>query len=271
MNFTVVGASGFIGSALVSQLRAVGHQVFAPIKNAPELFTQSLGHVIYAAGVTADFRCRPFDTLRAHVSLPAELLERATFDSLLYLSSARIYRHAEHTGEEAAIFLRSHAPEDYYDLTKLSGEALCRVSMRENVRVVRLANVVGTDFQSRNFLFELIRAACDCGHIELRTALDSEKDYVLIEDVVHILPEIALHGQERCYNLAAGSNLRHAVIVDVIKAATGASFSVVAGAPRQVVPQIDTRRLQSEFGFHANAVLPRITELVDNYRKRHKC
>lgn len=270
MKFTVVGASGFIGSALVKQLYATeNHQVFVPEKNAAELFIQPLGHVIYAAGVTADFRRRPFDTLRAHVSLLAELLERAEFDSLLYLSSARIYRHAEHTGEEAAIFLRSHDPEDYYDLTKLSGEALCFASMRKNVRAVRLSNVVGTDFRSSNFLFELIRAACDHGHIELRSALDSEKDYVLVEDVVRILPEIAMHGHKQCYNLATGCNLRHAAIVNAIKDATGASFSIVLGAPRHAVPQINIQRLQAEFGFHADEVLPRIPELVGEYRKYH--
>lgn len=267
MNFTVIGASGFIGSALVAHLSASGHTVFSPVRDAPELFTRSLGHVIYSAGVTADFRRRPFDTLRAHVSLLAELLEKATFDSLLYLSSVRIYRHAEHTGEEAAIFLRSHDPEDYYDLTKLSGEALCFASMRQKVRIARLSNVVGSDFRSSNFLFELIRAACDSGHVELRSALDSEKDYVLVEDVVRILPQIALHGQEQSYNLAAGLNLQHAAIVNVIKEVTGASFSVAPGALKHMVPQIDIRRLKSEFGFLAEKVLPRIPELISEYRK----
>ena len=95
----VTGASGFIGGALAAKLRAGGHDVYAPARGEAELFERELGHVVYAAGVTADFRSRPFDTLRANTTVFADLLERGRFDSLLYLSSARIYRHAQHTRE----------------------------------------------------------------------------------------------------------------------------------------------------------------------------
>lgn len=143
MNFTVIGATGFIGRAMVSWLSEQGHAVLAPGRGDELLFSRPLGHVIYAAGVTADFRSRPFDTLRAHTTLLADILERASFDSLLYLSSARMYRHSEHTGEDAAVLLRSSDPEDFYDLTKMTAESLCLASRRANTRIARLTNVVG--------------------------------------------------------------------------------------------------------------------------------
>lgn len=267
MSFTVIGGKGFVGGAVVARLRHDGHEVFVPERGDPILLRRPLGHVIYAAGVTADFRSRPFDCVRAHIGLLAEVLEHARFESLLYLSSARIYRHAENGQEETPIPLRSEDPEDFYDLTKLAGEGLCHASGRCNVRVARLANVIGHDFRSVNFVFDLIRAACRDGCIELRSEPESAKDYVMVDDVTRMLPKIALYGQHRCYNIAAGFNTSHAQIVGAIAATTGATFTVVSGAPRIIGPPIDIRRLQSEFGFVPRPVLPEIHTLVSEYRK----
>ena len=267
--FTVIGASGFIGSALVERLLADGHDVLQPARGATELFARPLGHVIYAAGMTADFRERPFDTLRANTSLLADVLERAEFDTLLYLSSARVYRHATHTREDAAIALQAHDPEDLYDLTKLTAEALCHASARP-VRVVRLSNVVGADFTSKNFLTELIRSACDSGHITLRSALHSAKDYVLLADVIDLLPRIALGGQQRCYNLGAGRNLTHAEVVQAIVACTGARLSTLTGAAAVVSPALDITRLRGEFGFAPRTVLDALPLLVADYQQHHR-
>lgn len=266
VNYTIVGGEGFIGGALAAQLRKQGHSVVTHTRGASPP-RGPLGHLIYAAGVTADFRSRPFDTLRAHTTLLADILEHAEFDSLLYLSSARLYRHAEHGGEEATIAVRSQDPEDLYDLTKLTGEALCHASGRPAVRVVRLTNVVGTDFRSQNFLFELIRAACDHGHIELRSALESSKDYVLLEDVLNLLPRIALEGRELCYNLGGGGNLRHSEILAPILAASGARLKVLEGAPLHAGPEVAIDRLRSEFNHVPTPVLPRIPGLVNEYMK----
>ena len=44
--FTVLGASGYIGSRLVAHLQAQGHSVWSPARGAAEVFTRPLGHVI---------------------------------------------------------------------------------------------------------------------------------------------------------------------------------------------------------------------------------
>jgi nucleoside-diphosphate-sugar epimerase len=268
MKFTIIGGSGFIGTALVSRLSAEGYNVFLPKRGDNRLYQGDLGHVIYAAGVTADFRTRPFDTMRAHVHFLANVLERASFKSLLYLSSARIYRHVDEAQEEIAVPLRSEDQEDYYDLTKLAGEALCHASGRDNVRVARLSNVIGLDFLSDNFISTLIRSALNRGSIELRSSLDSEKDYVMIDDVVDVLPLIAMQGRHRCYNVAGGINVTHARIVASIAKATGAGYSVALGAPRILSPPINIRRVQAEFGFAPHEFLSKIPLIVSEFRKR---
>ena len=149
----------------------------------------------------------------------------------------------------------------------MCGESICFASRRCNVRVARLANVVGQDFKSSNFIFDLIRSACQNGRIELRSSLDSEKDYLMVDDVSAVLPKIALSGEFRCYNVAAGFNTSHAQVVDAIAAAAGAVIVVDPTAPKISAPPIDIQRLQSEFGFVANDVLPEIPKLVNYYRK----
>src|SRR6476659_903845 len=99
--FTVLGAGGLIGSRLATSLARAGHEVFAPPRDH-ELNGEPLGHVIYAIGVTADFRTRPFDTVAAHVCQLQKVLSEGHFDSLLYLSSTRVYQGHTGTVDETA-------------------------------------------------------------------------------------------------------------------------------------------------------------------------
>ena len=73
LRFTVVGAAGFVGTRVCATLQARGAQVWVPARNEPWPWEVPLGHVIYCAGLTADYLARPFDTvpvsythLRAH-------------------------------------------------------------------------------------------------------------------------------------------------------------------------------------------------------------
>lgn len=268
MSFTIIGSSGFIGSALATRLESNGEAVYRPARGSAEIFHRPLGHVIYAAGVTADFRTRPFDTLRANTSLLADVLERAGFESLLYLSSARIYRHADSSREDAAIALKPTEPEDLYDLTKLTAEALCSASGRAGVRVVRLTNVVGEDFDSKNFLYDLVRTACDRGEIELRSSPQSSKDYVLLDDVLDMLPRLSCTGRHACYNLGSGRNVTHAGLLEAIAACTGARWRVAEGSLATVSSRpIDIARLQTEFSYSPRPVLEYLPRLIAAYRK----
>lgn len=266
MIFTVFGGHGFIGGATVAGLRAAGATVCVPGRGEP-LPRGHLGHVIYAIGVTADFRQRPFDTMDAHVGVAARILFDADFDSFLYLSSARLYRHAESTAERGRICVDPADPEDFYDLTKLSGEALCHQAGRRNVRVARLSNVIGHDFRSHNFVFDLMRVAWKERFVTLRSAADSSKDYIMVEDVVRMLPLIATRGRYPCYNLASGINLRHADILTPIVQVTGASVTIAEGARTETFPLMDIDRLQSEFDFVPTSVLPQLSPLTHEFGK----
>jgi nucleoside-diphosphate-sugar epimerase len=248
--FTVLGASGTIGGRLVSHLRSGGHEVYAPSRGDDEAFRRPLGHAIYAIGITADFRTRPLDTIEAHVSILHELLKNAEFDSLLYLSSTRVYSGlptGEKADESARLLVDPNSPSDLYNLSKLMGESLCLHSGRTNARIARLSNVIGgDDITSANFLPSLMREA-RTGKITLRSALHSAKDYIHIDDVVALLGRIALHGRDRLYNVASGFQIRHGEWAEAIAARSGATLNVLPDAPVLGFPPIEIRRIVTEF------------------------
>jgi nucleoside-diphosphate-sugar epimerase len=263
--FTVLGGTGVIGRRLVASLRAQGYEVYAPSREALTRMLSgtslgsahpSLGHVIYAIGMTADFRQYPFETVQAHVSLLSQVLTQSPFESLLYLSSTRVYlgTSAWQGGEDIRLSVRPQDPSDLYNLSKLMGESLCHACARPTVRVARLSNVVGgEDADSSNFIPSLQREA-RAGRIVLQTALSSAKDYIHIDDVVALLPRIAMEGRHTLYNLASGLQISHGEWAQHLVEQTGCAVEVLPDAPATRFVPIDVTRIRSEFGFEPRSV-----------------
>lgn len=267
MSFTVLGASGFIGSHLVRHLEMLSVPYLAPGRDE-DLSDRSLGHVIYCIGVTADFRERPFDTVRAHVCRLLEVLEEAEFDSLLYLSTTRLYRGAWSTKEDTDLLVNPLRPDDLYNASKIAGESLCLSCDRPNVRVVRLSNVYGEDFDSDNFLSSIVRDAVRDGSVTLRTTMDSEKDYVSVDDVVGVLPEISRSGRHQIYNVAAGANTTNGELMEVIRRETGCAVEVAEDAATSLFSSISVERVREEFDFSPVTVLYSLDNLIAQYRRK---
>lgn len=262
---TVLGGSGFIGRSLIAHLRASGFAVDALGPADPQLYGRPLGHVFYCIGLTADFRTRPFDTMRAHVGVLGDLLERCAFDSFVYLSSTRIYAGAAGTSETDALRVAPLDPSDLYNISKLAGEALCLQSGRDHVKAARLSNVTGFDPTSPTFLTTLIREALS-GRVLLQTSLSSAKDYILLDDVCALLTAIATRGRETIYNVASGADLTNRTLVERLSALTGCEIDAPPRAPETRFPAIDVSRIRSEFGFAPQSVLDALPDLVARMR-----
>lgn len=263
---SVIGAGGFIGSHLVRSLTAAGVPCRGVLRGDPGLWELDLGDAIYAVGLTADFRTRPHDTIEAHVGLLNDVLRRSRFDSLLYLSSTRVYGRQADTRENAALSVRPEDPSDLYNLSKLTGEALCLADRRATVRVARISNVFGANDVSENFLTSVLRDALR-GEVVLRTADDSSKDYISVNDVVALLPRIATRGLQRLYNVAAGTNTTHRELLTELTRVTGCSTRIAPGSPSVILEPIHVERITSEFGHSASTVLHAIPELVAGMSK----
>jgi nucleoside-diphosphate-sugar epimerase len=265
IRFTVFGATGFIGNALVSRLKQQGIDVFAPSRDM-ELTDDHLGHVIYCIGLTASYRTRPYDTVHAHVERLSPILKRGNFDSFLYLSSTRLYKGLDHSDESSPILVNPADASDIYNISKALGESLCVSTGKKGVRIARLSNVVGFDQKSSNFLFDIIRSAL-AGKISLQAPPDSCKDYILVDDVLDMLFQISMRGTSTIYNIASGINISHASICKKIQELTHCEIEYLRIGSEQIFPSIGIEQIQHEFAFSPKNVLNYLPELIGKFRQ----
>lgn len=266
MKLTVIGGKGFIGNSIVECAKNLMIDVFVPERNDERVFSKNLGHVIYCAGLTADYRQRPFDTIEAHVTYLAKILKKATFDSFLYLSSTRVYIKNQLGNESSDIIVNPIESDDLFNISKLMGESLCLLQPSPQIRVARLSNVYGDDFNSDNFLFSIIRSAVHKNEIILQTTLNSQKDYISINDVVKLLIKIAFSGKQRMYNVASGTNVSNNDIVRCIQDITKCSVAVVNNPKKIVFPIINIELIKEEFEYKPRGLIYNLRDLVLEYR-----
>lgn len=265
MTHTVLGSSGFIGSHLARRLRDSGAECFTPNRGDPSIFERPLGHVFFCIGLTADYRGRPFDTVDAHVCRLLDVLRKATFESLLYLSSTRLYAGSSDTDEETMLRIDPGDPDCLYDISKITGESLCHA--HGGVRVARLSNVCGVNPASEMFFDSVLRDAITKGKVVLRTAPDSAKDYIMIDDAVEALIRISGGGRNRVYNVASGRNVTHAELMAGLRRVTGCEVEWTPGGEQTLFPTIAIDRLHDEFGMTPASPADHLDALVAAYKQ----
>jgi nucleoside-diphosphate-sugar epimerase len=262
---TVLGASGFIGHHLSERLGELNLERYIPARGE-KLSGKKLGDVIYCIGFTADFRSRPLDTVEAHVCKLLEVLRDCDFESLLYLSSTRLYAgRGDSTAEESELRVEPLNHSDLYNMSKAMGESMA-LNCSRRTRVARISNVYGGDFTSENFLSTIIKDAVGKKKIVLQTSAASAKDYVSVDDVVNGLIQIATRGRERIYNLAGGVNVSNRELIETLRSFTGCAVEVSPTAPTVIFPPINIERMQNEFNYKPSLVLTDMTHLVELYK-----
>ena len=267
MKFTILGGSGFIGSSLATSLMFAGHQCRVPERDEVLALDGPLGHVVYCIGLTADFRERPYDTVEAHAGLLARFMRRAKFASFLYLSSTRVYRRST-LGEESTVpQVDPTDPMDLYDISKLTGEALCLGIERPQVRVARLSNVYGDDFHSGNFLSSVLAEIARSHHVRFLSSARSEKDYVHVDDVTWAIERIALGGRHRVYNVAGGKNVSNRAIAARLREIGAGTTEFGTDLPTVRMPPVSIERLEEEFGFAPRALADALPDQLASFRK----
>jgi nucleoside-diphosphate-sugar epimerase len=267
-DFTVLGAEGFIGSNLINHLSKDGSRIYAPKKNTSDFTNVQHGHIIYCIGLTSDFRRRPLDTMQAHVCILRELLERVEFKSLTYLSSTRVYHGSSSTKESDKLSMNPENIEDLYGISKLAGESLCHHSGRQNVKIVRLSNIVGYRKDSDLFIDQLLHEIVNHNTLTLKSSLLSRKDYLYIDDAVNAIASLALTNNTGCFNVAYGNNISNQTIIDQLNENFDFKLTIEKNAPVIDFPIINTEKIRKTIHFNPSPFSDYFSEFINCYKKR---
>lgn len=258
---TVIGGRGFIGRALVTSLRAQDWDCHVPDRDFswPEM-VRPLGHVFYCAGLTADYLRDPRATLEAHAGLLSRVLQSARFESLVYLSSTRLYDGIPTEGqaqEDVRLCVNPVDPRHLYDVSKLAGENLCHVMGQGRARVARLSCVYSHLQDAGGFLPELFKKLAN-SRVEQDVRVASSpyfsRDYVHVSDVVHALIDISVRGVHTTYNVASGQNLRNDDLAALVQTHSGRKIVFELDRLQSTPPVVNIDRLKSEFGWSPASV-----------------
>lgn len=262
---TVLGGTGFVGSHIIKKLKELQHPYYVPSRDEP-LFDKDLGDVIYCIGLTADFRVKPYETVEAHVCKLTSILNRCNFKSLTYLSSTRVYIRCkgENVDEGAIIHIDINDPDELYTLTKLSGERIS-LSSGKNVKVARLSNVVGDDRLSDNFITNIIKQIKSEKTALFYTGPQSAKDYIPVDIAADLLIKIALGGENKIYNVAAGLNLSNQLLIELLQKHFEFKYEFAENAKEIIFPRINVNRIAEEFRYAPSLHIDKLTEIIKNY------
>ena len=245
--YTVLGASGFIGSRLAETLLSQKKECYAPTRNDPDIFNRDLGKVFYCIGLTADYADRPFETVEAHVSFLCDILAKARFEKLVYLSSTRLYDglSADLCSENTDLIFNPANKRHLYDISKTLGENLCLIASGGRTCVARLACVYDATPGAHGFLSELLQRL---RKKEYKFMLDSPpsalRDYIVLDDAVDALVKIMDSSEKGIFNVASGENVSNQELADTLNA-NGCEITLRSHSEKTHLPVCDISRLKA--------------------------
>lgn len=267
--FTVFGADGFVGRRLVKQLTTNGHHVQSVGRESvTSSIMNDLGHVMYCVGVTGSrFKTEQFNVVDAHVSAMSKILERGRYSSFLYMSSARVYEESlADTSESASFKVNPHDVSDFYNLSKLMGESLILNSGISEARIARVSYAVDFADDSSDNISNFIREAL-AGEVRFTAHRKSTKDYVVMDDILEMMPKIAIHGKSSIYNLASGHNVSTDEIADLLVSETGCRVKFDEGEMLRSPRSINVSLLENEFSYQPQRLLDYARRVIRGAKK----
>jgi nucleoside-diphosphate-sugar epimerase len=232
----VTGATGFLGTHLVPQLRVVGHEVVqanSSLGDVAEATTWShfppVEVVIHLAGKTfvPDSWTEPAAFVKTNLlGTIAALGYCKKHNSRLVFLSSYLYGNPQKLPTPETAPLIANNP---YALSKILAEDACRFyseSFGINITILRPFNVYGPK-QPEHFLIPSIIRQVKAGEVIQVKDLEPKRDYVYIDDLVDaIVKAIDLRPGVSIFNIGTGKSYSVAELIKIIQDIKGTKLSV---------------------------------------------
>ena len=261
MRVLVTGASGFVGRALVEELRH-GERAYEvlPLERADgDLADEGVAEraiaearpnfVVHAAARIGVVRCEeePELALRSNVLATIQVAHATAVHGarLAYVSTTDVYGPAATANEETP-----PAPQSLYTLTKLWGEQIARLHAPERLLILRLASPYGPGVepgQGKGALPTMLQQA-QRGE-PMPVFRGEERTWCWIGDIVRGIRLALESGEDDVFNIGSDADpvalIDAARLVCTIAGASEELIEVVEPPPRRVSPQISVARLRA--------------------------
>jgi nucleoside-diphosphate-sugar epimerase len=228
----VVGANGFLGSALVDKLLSQNYNVIAiynssfdkinklaTIYTKAQLFESEIqpDYIYYLPG---NYALSHHEMLQLNDDLYQYSL-KFTNSKMIYISSTNVYGNSNEIITEDSVFNKP----GLYAISKISGEFI--VSAMKHFAIVRLAYIYGPGIANKSFIPQIIDAARNIKKITLFGKGERKQDYIFIDDAVNLCITCALNQNNNIYLGATGISVSNEEIAQEIKKHTECDISFI--------------------------------------------
>lgn len=265
---SLIGASGFVGSAIykMAQEMGVGIRIFSR-EDREAFLSKSHKNVIYCAGENVCDKKSIVNLVDANSFYLAEIISKQNFEHLTYFSSTRVYGTSNMTGESSDIVVSPNDARNSFVASKLLSESICQFSDKP-VLILRPSNIYGFAKSSKLFLPSIIRNALIEGLITMYVPKSYSKDYISVGDVARYTLKLARKQVTGIFNLAAGVNISAEDISSILVKETGCSVKWVDGAVAEEFAAIDITKVTNTIpDYETSRLEDGLVDLIDTYRK----
>ena len=236
MQFVVTGASGFIGSALTSELLQQGHSVVKESRSRlPERDYRRMSEV---PGATLIHLAEPRDLAVAvaagedhfrDVTGVCSALVRLPWKHVIYVSSAVVYGYSSDIPHKPS---GEVSTDHIYCRTKFACE---RMVLEVGGTVIRLANVYGPGMAANNVVSDILKQIPGRGPLTLR-GITPVRDFLWIQDVAAGLARAAAIKPSGILNMGSGVSVAVGQLAALALRLAGEGHRPVVANQAQMAP-----------------------------------
>lgn len=258
----VIGASGFIGSAVCSELAGKGVSVSAVsrtrrpeiqglhwihVENYLELVLPPGGICIHLGGRSQFQSTDDLELEQDQALALTERVARHDFSQVIFASTALVYGdHLDSLRRETEPVF----PESAYARMKWEAE---KITLESGRIIARIANVYGVGMAESNVFSRILRELDEPGGITVRD-LNAVRDFIDVRDVARGLAALALGERPGIFNIGSGrgTSIRHLVasIGEEAGASTSQMVAEVEDSPESTLV-VDPGKMKETFGWRA--------------------
>lgn len=272
INLYTIFGTGFLGKNIINHLKNRNYKIFIPKKGKTN-FKKNLGNIICCIG-NDDTINSPKASYEANLNIVSKIIFNNTFKTFTLISSTRVYLGSKQkkVNEETLISINSTNKNFLFNTLKASAENLCLSMPNKNIKVVRMSNLFGHNFNKQTYLLPtLIRDSLSKKKINILLNKKSSKDFLHVDEAIDVLLKIIKKSKHRIYNIASGKNIKLYKVANEIKNITNCKIIYKNKKNFVKEPIIDIKKIRNEFNFRPKKdLLKSLYKIILNYKNNEK-